>query len=131
MDNRRRKINGSEMEVQVIIGDMRSEIDLDGLELLKLEFGQPGARVMSTSGTLWLTQQGDPHDHIIKTGQSFTLNQRGMVLVQGLPCGRVLILPPVPQEKSSSYPGFFVFIHNIRWRGKALLHALLATLVNP
>ncbi len=91
MDKHRSNITGRGMEAQVIISDTRSEIDLDGLELLKLEFGQPGARVLCTSGTLWLTQPGDPHDHIIKAGQSFTPNQCGIVLVQGLPCGKARI----------------------------------------
>jgi transposase-like protein len=37
----------------------------------------------------------------------------------------------VSQEKLPGYLGFFEFIHNIRLRGKALLHSLLATLVAP
>ena len=37
----------------------------------------------------------------------------------------------VSQEKLPWYLGFFEFIHNIRLRGKALLHSLLATLVAP
>ena len=91
MDNQRRQNNRSEMEVQVIINDTRSEIDLDEKELLKFEFGEPGTRVMCTKGTLWLTQQGDGHDHLLRAGQSFTLYQPGTVLVQGLPCGKALI----------------------------------------
>jgi len=105
MDNRRTKIYGSEMDIRVIICNIRSEIDLDGFELLKLEFWQPGTRVMCTTGTLWLTQQGDLHDHLLKAGQSFTLNKRGIALVQGLPCGKALILPPASLEivKEPSY----------------------------
>jgi hypothetical protein len=98
MDNRRRKNNESQMEVEVIINDIRPEINLDGMELLKLEFGRPGAGVMCTTGTLWLTQQGDPEDHLLKAGQSFTLNQQGIVLVQGLPWGKARILPPAALE---------------------------------
>jgi hypothetical protein len=101
MDYRRRNIIGSEMEVQLIISDIRSEIDLDGLELLKLEFGQPGTRVICTTGTLWLTQEGDPHDHLLKAGQSFTLDQPGTVLVQGLPCGKALICETVREPMYS------------------------------
>jgi len=37
----------------------------------------------------------------------------------------------ISQEKLPWYLGFFEFIHNIRCRGKALLHSLLATLVAP
>ena len=97
MDNRRGKLNGSEVKAQVIICDIHSEIDLDGSKLLKLEFGQPGPNVMCTAGALWLTQEGDPHDYILKAGQSFTLNQRGIVLVQGLPRGKALLLE-TPKE---------------------------------
>ena len=35
----------------------------------------------------------------------------------------------ISQEKLPWYLGFFEFVHNIRRRGKALLHSLLATLV--
>lgn len=37
----------------------------------------------------------------------------------------------ISQDKLSCYLGFFEFIHNIRRRGKALLHSLLAILVAP
>ncbi len=91
MDNQRRKLDGSATEVQMIIGDIGSEINLDGSEILKLESRQSGARVTCTTGTLWLTQQGDPYDHFLKAGQSYTLKQYGLVLVQGLPQGKALI----------------------------------------
>jgi transposase len=35
----------------------------------------------------------------------------------------------VSQEKLAWFLGFFEFVHNVRCRGKALLHSLLATLV--
>ena len=37
----------------------------------------------------------------------------------------------VSQEKSPWYLGFFEFIHNVRRRGKALLHSLLLILAAP
>ncbi len=37
----------------------------------------------------------------------------------------------ISQEKLPCYLGFFQFVHNVRRRGKALLHALLAALVAP
>jgi len=37
----------------------------------------------------------------------------------------------ISQEKLPCYLGFFEFIHNVRRRGKALLHSLLAILVAP
>ncbi len=94
MNNQKSKNPGSEMEAQVIISDIRSEIDLDNQELLKFEFGQPGAVVRCITGILWLTQPCDLHDHLLIAGQSFTLDQAGIVLVQGLPYGRARIFPP-------------------------------------
>jgi hypothetical protein len=98
MENRKRKINDSAMEVQLIISDTRSEIDLKNRELLKLVFGQPGACVRCITGVLWLTQESDLHDHLLIAGQSFTIEQQGIVLVQGLPCGKALVLPPASFE---------------------------------
>ena len=37
----------------------------------------------------------------------------------------------ISQEKLPIYLGFFEFIHNVRRRGKALLHSLIALLVAP
>ena len=37
----------------------------------------------------------------------------------------------ISQEKLPCYLAFFEFIHNVRRRGKALLHALLAILIAP
>lgn len=37
----------------------------------------------------------------------------------------------ISQEKLPCYLGFFEFIHNVRRRGKTLLHSLLAILVAP
>jgi len=37
----------------------------------------------------------------------------------------------ISQEKLPWYLGFFEFVHNVRRRGKALLHALLTVLVAP
>jgi hypothetical protein len=80
------------MEIWVAHPDIRSEIRLNGTELLKLAFGQPGAAIQCTSGTLWLTQPGDAHDHILKAGQTFRLYQSGTILVQGLPRGRARVI---------------------------------------
>lgn len=100
MDIRRSKTNGNEIDIQVIISDICSEIDLDRMELLKLEIGQPGTVVICTSGRLWLTQPGDLLDHVLRTGQAFTVSQPGTILVQGLPRGKALIREPV---KEASY----------------------------
>lgn len=35
-------------------------------------------------GKLWVTQTGDPTDHILSTGESFTACGRGLLVVQAL-----------------------------------------------
>ena len=84
-------------KAQKILADMRAEIELKGWELLRLEFAQPGARVMCTGGALWLTQTNDSRDYILKTGQSILICQPGIVLAQGLPSGKVLLLEIVEE----------------------------------
>jgi hypothetical protein len=93
MQNQQRRINASPIEVQMILRDHCPEIDLVGQALIKFKIEQPGTRVMCTAGALWLTQQGDPLDHFLEAGQSFSLDRHGVILVQGLPSGKALILP--------------------------------------
>ena len=92
MDHRKRKMNRGEVEVQVVISEMRAVIYLEGADLLKVEAGKSGRRVMCTAGSLWLTREGDQHDYILRAGQSFPLNPSENILVQGLPCGSAQIL---------------------------------------
>lgn len=95
MDNKSNKTRSEKLKIY-ILPDMRSDIDLHGAELLKMDIAieQPEARVECTEGTLWLTQPGDPQDHLLKAGQSFVVNHAGTVLVQGLPNGKARILSP-------------------------------------
>ena len=58
-----------------------------------------GARVRSLRGTLWITQEGDGHDHVVRAGESFTVERDGVTLVsapQGP--GMLLVNPPAPQH---------------------------------
>jgi len=94
MKDRSGSNSANERGVQVIIPDPQAEIELQGQALLTFQAGPPGTRVLCTGGTLWLTQAGDLHDHLIQAGQSFSLYREGVVLAQGLPWGKVLILDP-------------------------------------
>jgi hypothetical protein len=92
MENKR---NTRKIELDVrILPDVRAEIDLNGAELLTLDVEPRCASITCTEGTLWLTQQNDQNDHVLKTGQSFTVLHAGTVLVQGMPAGKARILPP-------------------------------------
>ena len=93
MENKRIS-NKYDLDVR-ILPDVRAEIDLNGAELLSLSVEQRRTRmIICTEGTLWLTQQDDQNDHVLKPGQSFAVVHNGTVLVQGLPAGKARIMPP-------------------------------------
>lgn len=58
-----------------------------------------GARVRSLRGTLWITQEGDREDYVVRAGDSFTVARNGVTLVsapQGP--GTVLVTQSAPQH---------------------------------
>ncbi len=69
------------------------DITLSGSELYRLDRGPIGARLIALQGVLWVTQAGDDADHLLLSGQSFTVTRPGVVLVQGMPEGRVRVVP--------------------------------------
>lgn len=92
MDQKLINARGEKLELH-ILPDVRAEIDLAGAELLTLDVEERRASVVCTAGTLWLTQPGDLNDHVLEAGQTFTINKPGTVLVQGMPAGKMRILP--------------------------------------
>jgi hypothetical protein len=92
MDHKLVNARGEKMDVH-ISPDVRSEIGLTGTELLTLDIEEHRTSVVCTQGVLWLTQLGDLNDHVLKAGQSFTISAPGAVLVQGVPAGKMRILP--------------------------------------
>ncbi len=92
MNARTAECEYNEMGLWVVHPDHQAEIGLEGPELLRLVFLRPGAAVTCTGGALWLTQPGDAQDHIIRAGETFPLYRPGVILVQGLPRGRAVIL---------------------------------------
>ena len=59
--------------------------------ILSLETGQvvtlddaAGRRISARSGTVWVTEEGRPHDHIVEGGDSMVVAGDGRTLVQAL-----------------------------------------------
>jgi len=52
--------------------------------VLRLEGDRRGTRIACRRGTLWITQEGDGLDYTVFAGQEFTVNRRGVVLIQAL-----------------------------------------------
>jgi hypothetical protein len=43
-----------------------------------------GDAILVTKGVLWVTQEGDPQDYILSTGERFVANRHGSVVVEAL-----------------------------------------------
>jgi len=41
-----------------------------------------GSTVTVHAGAVWITEQDNPHDVVLRPGQSFTLGRRGLTLVE-------------------------------------------------
>ena len=56
-------------------------------------------------GAVWLTQERDPRDHLLKSGESFRIERAGTTLLSPLGNGAVVSLTtPQPQERAASFP---------------------------
>lgn len=61
---------------------------------LPLRPGRRGLGVRCRSGTLLITQEGDPLDHVLGPGDAFQTAPRGLVVVWALSDGAVAVEPP-------------------------------------
>jgi hypothetical protein len=69
------------------------EVSLGRYDLYKLEGDSRGVRIKGLEGCAWITQIGDPDDHMVKAGQVFQVDRPGIVIIQGMPAGRVRVQP--------------------------------------
>jgi len=59
--------------------------------LLKLVGNHCGERISCLHGVLWITQSGNPEDIFVCAGESFTITQPGILLIEGLAESRLKI----------------------------------------
>ncbi|MDR3577908.1 MAG: DUF2917 domain-containing protein [Anaerolineaceae bacterium] len=52
--------------------------------LLKLVGDPIGEKISCLKGVIWITQSGNPEDILVCAGESFTITQKGILLIQGL-----------------------------------------------
>ena len=60
----------------------QSERCLRAQEVERLDGMRAGDTIICTNGVLWVTQESDPADYLLKKGEKFVSNRNGLVLVQ-------------------------------------------------
>jgi hypothetical protein len=75
------------LSVPVILGtDIHDDTaHLHAKEILELENQKSGIQLTILSGTAWITQPGDPDDHILRANETLDIDKAGLVLVQAMP----------------------------------------------
>ena len=81
------KVSSETAEVQMGLGDH---------EMVSLIPPQDGLEIETIEGKVWLTQTGDPMDHVLGEHQSFETHARGAVVVQGLTDATFRMRKPKP-----------------------------------
>ena len=66
-----------------------------------------GVRVASQSGTVWITQDGDPRDIVLAPGESVVLERSTPTIVQAFEPALITIADPKPVRRTASGSGWF------------------------
>ena len=94
--------NGYDKVLELALGD-----------LIELKDAR-GATVRVTQGTVWLTQEHDTQDVVLRTGDVWTVERQGLTLVEAQGEARVCIVGRVAQKiaAAGSEPRIGRRIHN-------------------
>lgn len=66
-----------------------TDIQLQRKDIARLKGEKRGPAVTCLEGAVWITQAGDPRDHILVAGEKFAVNRRGVVLLEAVRQARV------------------------------------------
>lgn len=65
------------------------DLNLASGAVLDLKPPRGGVDLQARQGRLWITQTGDPQDHVLTTGESFHARGDALVVVQALEASRL------------------------------------------
>jgi len=60
------------------------EVGLGAHDLRRLEGDRRRSVISCLEGTVWITQEGDAEDHVLRRGEHFNVSQPGLVLVEAI-----------------------------------------------
>ena len=60
--------------------------------LYELQGDHRGDRIDLTAGMVWITQPGDPEDHLLQLGDSLLITRPGRVIAQGMAESKIRII---------------------------------------
>ncbi len=69
------------------------EIILEENETRNFEVGGLGVEVVCLSGEVWVTVEGDPQDHVLAAGATFSTGRRGRLAMMALRPARLGLRP--------------------------------------
>lgn len=62
----------------------RADFALRPHEVIEFDHLRPGAGFECRQGILWLTCDGDLHDHVLEPGQRFIPSRRGRIVIEAM-----------------------------------------------
>ena len=66
---------------------------MEASSLTRIEGDNRGSVIVCLNGSCWITQEGDLEDHFIDSAECFTIDQRGLVIVQALQETEIFLTP--------------------------------------
>jgi hypothetical protein len=81
-------------------------IALSRQSMHRIENGK-GSEVFCLRGVVWVTQEGDPRDLILASGQSFVLDRKGVAVVYALKDAAITVgspgyVSPAPEHRQAA-----------------------------
>lgn len=98
----------------MLLESHEASVALDDRQMLKLIDAQ-GVMLRATHGTVWVTQDGDPVDRILKAGDSLLIAQGGRTLITAVAGGAAV---SASRRQARTWLGFWRQLwRNLRARG--------------
>jgi hypothetical protein len=71
--------------------NLRAELRLVKGQPVSIYGDQRGRTIRSVAGAVWVSQDGDPIDHILNPGERFLVTRRGQVVVESFGDSRAVL----------------------------------------